>query len=200
MNDCNAATETSEPRPVIRLLPGQTALVGYGSLLSRPSLERTLGRTYIGPFLRCVVRGWRRTWDAGMPNQTFYAERPEGRMTPEAILYLNVRRDPSSNMSGVVFVVDQDELAAYDRRESIYDRVDVTGDLDVNIDGGTAYLYVCRPEYCMSDVKSPEKAAVRATYLRIVENGLSQLDEDFRRRYEDSTDAAPAHLVIEDRT
>jgi cation transport regulator ChaC len=185
---------------VIRLLPGQTALVGYGSLLSRASLERTLGRTYSGPLLQCIIRGWRRTWDAAMPNRTFYTEGPNGRMTPEAILYLNVRRDPSTDMNGIVFVVDPDELAAYDRRESIYDRVDVRTDLDVRVEGGEAYMYVCRPEYCVSDVKSPEKAAVRATYLQIVENGLSQLDHDFRQRYLDSTDAAPAHLVIEDRT
>jgi cation transport regulator ChaC len=199
MSGNNAAPETAEPESAIRLLPGQTALVGYGSLLSRPSLEQTLGRTYTGPFLQCSVRGWRRTWDAAMPNRKFYVEGPAGRMTPEAILYLNVRRDPSTSISGVVFVVDQDELEAYDRRESIYDRVDVTAEMDVKIDGGPAYMYVCRPEYCLSDVKSPERAAVRATYLRLVENGLSHLDEDFRRRYADSTDTAPAHLVIEDR-
>jgi len=150
--------------------------------------------------LRCMVRGWRRTWDAAMPNQTFYAETEDGRMTPEAILYLNVRRDAGSSINGMVFVVNQDELAAYDRRESIYDRADVTADLDVKVEGGAAYLYVCRPEYVMTDMKSPAKTAVRASYLRIVENGLSNLDEDFRKCYLDSTDAAPAHLVINDRT
>jgi len=189
----------SKPQQGIQLQTGETALVGYGSLLSLPSLERTLGRTYTGPFLQCMIRGWRRTWDAAMPNQKFYTEGAEGRMTPEAILYLNVRKDPSTNLNGVVFVVNQEELAAYDRRESIYDRADVTADLDVKVTGGTAYMYVCRPEYVMTGVKSPAKAAVRASYLRIVENGLSNLDEDFRRRYLDSSDAPPAHLVVDDR-
>src|SRR6266704_6564995 len=90
MNGNKAATGQ-----MIELKAGETALVGYGSLLSIPSLERTLGRTYTGPFLRCVVRGWRRTWDAAMPNERFYTEGADGRMTPEAILYLNVRRDAS---------------------------------------------------------------------------------------------------------
>src|SRR5215831_11815222 len=108
------AAAMSELRHVIRLIPGETALVGYGSLLSRPSLERTLGRTYTGPFLRCTVRGWRRTWDAAMPNRQFYTEGPEGRTTPRAILYLNVKRDPSMDINGVIFVVDDEELAAYD--------------------------------------------------------------------------------------
>jgi hypothetical protein len=147
-----------------------------------------------------VVRGWRRTWDAAMPNQVFYTEGPDGRMTPETILYLNVRRDPSTNINCILFVVAADELAAYDRRESIYERVDVTANLDLKIEEGAAYMYVCRPEYCVANVKSPRDAAVRASYLRIVENGLSGLDEDFRARYMESTDTAPEHLIIEDRS
>jgi len=74
------------------------------------------------------------------------------------------------------------------------------GDLDVKVEGGAAYLYECRPEYIMTDVKFPAKAAVRASYLKIVEHGLGNLDEDFRRRYLNSTDTPPAHLVIDDRS
>jgi cation transport regulator ChaC len=199
MNPDGLATQTVE-QPVIRLLPGQTALVGYGSLLSLPSLERTLGRTYTDPFLTCMVRGWRRTWDAAMPNRTFYEQRPGGVMTPETILYLNVRRDAQTNLPAVVFVVGPEELVAYDKRESIYDRVDVTDELDVRIEGGRAHIYVCRPEHCLSGVDSAEKGAVRATYLRIVENGLAQLGEEFRRGYLASTDVVPEHLVIDDRS
>ena len=69
----------------------------------------------------------------------------------------------------------------------------------MKVEGGAAYLYVCRPEYILTDVKSPAKAAVRASYLKIVEHGLENLDEEFRKRYLDSTDVAPAHLVIDDR-
>jgi cation transport regulator ChaC len=197
MNESGLATQPAE-RPVIRLLPGQTALVGYGSLLSLPSLERTLGRVYTGPFLPCIVRGWRRTWDAAMPNRTFYEERPGGRMTPETILYLNVRRAPETNLPAIVFVVGAEELDAYDRREAIYDRVDVTDELNVRIEGGRAYIYVCRPENCLTAVASAEKGAIRSTYLRIVENGLAELGEDFRNEYVASTDAVPEHLVIDD--
>lgn len=191
---------TTQPaeRPVIRLLPGQTALIGYGSLLSRPSLERTLGRIYTGPFLSCNVRGWRRTWDAAMPNRTFHEERPGGPMTPATILYLNVRRDPQTNLPAILFVVGPQELEAYDKREWIYDRVDVTGELDVEIEGARAWMYVCRPEYCLSGVDSAQNGAIRATYLRIVEDGLTQLGENFRQRYIASTDAVPEHLVIDD--
>jgi len=199
MNQSGVAAQTAD-QAGIRLLPGQTALVGYGSLLSLPSLERTLGRTYTGPFIPCMVSGWRRTWDAAMPNRTFHEERPGGPMTPETILYLNVRRDPRTRLPAILFVVGPEELQAYDKRESIYDRVDVTDDLNVRVEGGRAYIYVCRHEYCLSHVDSAEKGAIRATYLQIVENGLAQLGEDFRQGYVASTDAVPEHLVIEDRS
>lgn len=184
---------------VLRLINGQTALVGYGSLLSRASLERTLGRTYTGPFLPCTVRGWRRTWDAAVPNRKFYAEGVQGRIMPRSILYLNVRRDPSTAINGVIFVVNQEELAAYDERESIYERVDVRADLDVEVEGGPIYMYVCRPAFCLAHSLSPADAAVRVTYLQLIEEGLLDFDADFRHQYEKSTDNPPAHLIIEDR-
>jgi hypothetical protein len=121
-------------------------------------------------------------------------------MTPQTILYLNVRRDPQTSLPAIIFVVAPEELDAYDKRESIYDRVDVTDELDVRVEGGRAYIYVCRPEYCFSHVDSAEKGAIRATYLQIVENGLAQLGQDFRQGYVSSTDAVPEHLVIEDRS
>jgi hypothetical protein len=52
----------------------------------------------------------------------------------------------------------------------------------------------------MTDVKSPAQAAVRASYLKIVEHGLENLDEEFRQQYLNSTDNPPAHLVIDDRS
>lgn len=189
----------SERESVFRLMKGQIALVGYGSLMSRSSLERTLGRTYTGPFLQCTVRGWRRTWDAAVPNRKFYAERVEGRITPRAILYLNVTRDPPTTINGVIFVVNQEELAAYDQRESIYERVDVRADLDVEVEGGPIYMYVCRPVFRLPHSRSPADAAVRVTYLRLIEEGLAELDQEFRQQYEESTDIPPAHLIIEDR-
>ena len=190
----------SDSSPVLRLQPGQTALVGYGSLLSRASLDETLGRAYTGPFLQCSIRGWRRTWNAAWPNDNIYTELPGiGRMVPQSILYLNVRRDPASTVNGTVFVVNAEELVEYDRGELIYDRADVTSDLDVRVQGGAAHMYVCRPEFCLTSVQSPATAAVRASYLRIIENALAQVDEDFRARYRSSTDPVPAHLVIDDR-
>src|SRR5690348_14194361 len=106
--------------PTITLRSNETALFGYGSLISIASLERTLGRSYDGPYLPCVLQGWRRSWNVSMPNQnTFYAETPQGRMWPEQIIYLNIREAGGGQVNGMLFVVDHNELEAFDRREWI---------------------------------------------------------------------------------
>jgi cation transport regulator ChaC len=189
-----------EHEPVtIALRSGEAAVFGYGSLLSRSSLERTLRRGYEGPFIPCSVRGWRRSWDAAMPNSEFYALRAGVRVVPEFILYLNVRPDAATSVNGVLFVVSAAQLAALDERESIYDRVPVGHLLEgAEVTGGEAYIYVTRPEHTLRGVTSPAHAAIRASYLSIVSAGLNGFDADFQRRYVATSDEVPAQLVIED--
>lgn len=183
----------------VELIDNEVAIFGYGSLLSVASLERTLRRHYGGPFVACSIEGWRRSWNIAMPNETFYAEIPSGRLTPERIIYLNVTAQPGSLLNGVLFVVGPEELQAMDKREWIYDRMTITAQLrGVNISGGDAFTYVAKPEYLVTEVASPAIAAIRARYLEILETGLSDLGASFRNAYEQSSDPVPRQLVIDD--
>ncbi|MSV35629.1 MAG: gamma-glutamylcyclotransferase [Bryobacterales bacterium] len=186
--------------PVVRLARGQGALFGYGSLCSITSLERTLGHPYEGPYPCCQVEGWRRTWDVGNLNQTYFFETPAGRVYPERILYLNVRPKAGSRLNGVLFVVNAAELEGYDRRELIYDRQPITSQLrGVEVTGGDAYLYVAKPECLVRAAASPGQAAIRRSYLNIMEDAFRDLGEEFRAAYQRSSDEPPAHLIIDDR-
>lgn len=183
----------------IHIGPGEAGIFGYGSLLSIASLERTLKQEYKGPFLISSVPDWRRTWDVRQPNRAYYTETDVGRMYPENILYLNVTAHPGALLNGVVVVLTVEQLVALDQREWMYDRVAVTEKLqDVLVTGGDVYLYVSKPEFVVRNVKSPRIAAVRATYLDIVETGLAELGSSFRAAYERSTEPIPVHLVIQD--
>jgi cation transport regulator ChaC len=185
--------------PRILLEPGTHAVFGYGSLLARPSIERTLGRTYEGPFVVCELAGWRRSWDVAMPNRTYFTSVDGAPVFPGEIVYLNIRPVPDDAIVGVVFVVSDEDLAAYDRREWVYDRVAVTRALrGVTVDGGEAWAYVGRPEFIRRDVASWRDAAIRDTYLGIVDSGLAALGPEVRARYERSTDPVPRHLVFAD--
>jgi cation transport regulator ChaC len=185
--------------PRVRLQPGQTAVVGYGSLLSRPSVEKTLERKYDGYFGACTVAGWRRSWDAGMPNLAFYFRQGTETIYPLSILYLNVRLQTGSDLNGILFVLEAHELEAMHNREWIYEPRVVTSQLrEVTIDGGDAVMYVVRPHFRVTDPKTPRDAAIRLSYLRIVQFGLAQTDDAFREAFERSTDPLPSHLVIND--
>lgn len=185
--------------PVIQLREGESAIVGYGSLLSIASLERTLQRRYDGPFIACELDGWKRTWDVRQPNKSFYTNTTEGRLYPENIIYLNVAPFAASRLNGIAVAVTAAELKSLDEREWMYDRIQVTRAIEgVRVEGGEAYIYVSKPEFIINEVKSIRVAAIRSTYLDIVETGLRELGVEFRRQYELSTEPVPAHLVIQD--
>ena len=179
--------------------PGETAVIGYGSLLSRASIGKTLGREYDGPFAACHLDGWRRTWDASMPNEAFYFEDGASRVYPRHILYLGIRRAPGELMNAMLFVVPAGELAAMHGREWIYTPTVINDALrGVEVEGGDAIVYVTRDEHVLRDVRDRRDAAVRASYVRIVANALDGVPSEFREEYARTTDPVPEHLVIDD--
>ena len=183
----------------IRLAPEQTAVIGYGSLLSMLSVSRTLGRDYDGPFVACHVEGWRRSWDVAMPNEAFYYLEDDACIYPRNIIYLNVRRSPGALLNVMLFVVNDDELQAMHGREWIYDPLAVTADLrGVRVEGGDAIMYVARDQFLVRSTLQRRDAAIRATYLKIVRQALDNVTPAFRAEYEQSTDPLPGALVIDD--
>ena len=197
-------SELPEPSRSLRLSNGQAAIFGYGSLLSQRSMELTLGRPYTGPRVACALSGWRRSWDVIMPNTTFFAEEHGSEFVPEHIIYLNVRPSSGAPANGVLYVLGLDELEAFDRREWIYDRRAVTSSLrGVVVEAGEAYVYVAKAEWTLDDNRPRSWAALRQSYLDIVEQGLNELEAEvgggFREAYEQSTDAVPSSLIFADR-
>ncbi|HUA58650.1 MAG TPA: gamma-glutamylcyclotransferase family protein [Verrucomicrobiae bacterium] len=181
---------------MLELANGEEAILGYGSLLCKGSMEKTLGRPYDGPFRACRVAGWRRSWNVFLPNRGEFVD--ERGVAPAKIVYLNVRRDAASAVNGVLFVVPAGALAGFDQREWVYDRVDISRELECLEFRGRAWMYVARPEYLVHGGQFPDYA-VRQSYIDIVEQGLTELGAGFRAEYEASTDAVPREWVIRDR-
>jgi hypothetical protein len=135
-----------------------------------------------------------------MPNQAFYFELKGQRIYPANIIYLNARREPFATMNAVLFVVKAAELALMDGREWIYRRHLLTDELrGVRVVGGEAAMYVARKEHLVRDAGQPAEAAVRASYVRMLETALQLTDPAFRNEYTNSTDPVPADLVIDDK-
>ena len=183
----------------LRLGADEHALIGYGSLLSIESMQRTLGEQYTGPFHLVRLHGWQRGWDVQMPNTRWRYRDGQRIVTPEHVVYLNVRRAADRHINAALFVVTRDALAMFDQREWIYDRVDVTGAIEnVTIVGGTAWMYVARPEHMSSAPPPPPKSIIRRSYLDILASAHITLGDDFRREYEATTDAVRPELVVDD--
>lgn len=185
---------------VIALREGETAVVGYGSLLSSASVSRTLQREYDGPFVFAEIADWRRSWDVSMPNAAFYYNDGAERVYPKRILYLNARHRRGERMNCAIFVARDDELPAMHGREWIYTPTVITDALrGARVEGGDALMYVGRPEHLeVAVAQSPREAAVRKSYLALLDRALEMVDRRFREFYLGSTDPAPQHLVIDD--
>jgi hypothetical protein len=98
-----------------------------------------------------------------------------------------------------LFVVSTEELQQFDGREWIYDRVDVSGQLtDVRLEGGAAWVYSAKPDFKSAHPASPERGAIRRTYLDILRDGHRDLGSAFAATYEATTEPVPQHLVIDD--
>jgi len=140
-----------------------------------------------------------------MPNKSFFAPADGGDFVPQHIVYLNIRPTEGTPANGLLYVVDEAELRAFDEREWIYDRVVVTSQLrGVRVLGGDAYAYVGKPEWRLDESRPRSWAALRQSYLDIIEAGLREQPppeaQEFRAQYEDSTDVVPNDRIFADRT
>ncbi len=183
----------------IKLNAGEHALVGYGSLLSIASMERTLGHKYSGPWHVVRLNGWRRGWDIQMPRSKWTYLDGDRKIAPERVVYLNVRRQANSYVNCSLFVITTEELAIFDEREWIYYRANVSADIEnVRITGGAAWMYVALNEYLWRKPSRPPEAIIRRTYLDILDTAHTELGEAFQREYYATTDELPEHLVVDD--
>ena len=105
----------------------------YGSLV---------GLEPAGP---CVLRDHARGWDVAMDNRDtipgykFYVDAETGRRPAVYVAFLAIRYEPGAAVSGEVFAVDDEQLAALDRRERNYDRCDVSEFVELD---GRVWAYV----------------------------------------------------------
>lgn len=148
-------SEFEKARPVISP-SGPQWVFGYGSLVDAQSLAAFFrnegleqGRSGVAS-----LSGFRRVWNVAMdnsvdlPNYKHYFDENRQRLDGY-VTFLNIERiptdeDQSSGTAGVVFEVTDKSLAALDRRERNYCRIDVS-DRFANV-AGTVWTYIGSPE------------------------------------------------------
>jgi hypothetical protein len=170
----------------------QVAIVGYGSLVNRESIGRSLGQNYDGPLVPITLHGFQRDLSAVMPNRDFAYWAGGQLVKPDGIAYYNLRRADAS-VRAVLFFVPESALPAFDHRERIYDRVDVTGWFTGATIAARVYAYVAKPEYRAENFRGA--VAIRRSYLQIVRAAIFSLGPTFAAQFEATTTSSGASKV-----
>lgn len=162
-----------------------TWVFGYGSLASPSSLARTIGRevAWGDDVHRATLDGWGRRWNYGSPRTGVSWTHGEAEIMDGVMVCLGIVDDPGGTISGVVFAVDDAELAALDRRERDYHRIEVTTATAVHGDvAATASIVTYVPRTSSIEryerARSIGSAAIRQTYWDLVDAAFTDLGDD----------------------
>lgn len=185
---------------VLKLEDNEIALFGYGSLMV---LEELHDQDYTGPFIEAELLGFKRTWSARYPN--FYQDLELVDLNgnyffTDSFTYLNIEPCYNCKMNGMLFVITEDELESYNRRESSYNRININDNLlNITILGGNAYAYSAKPNHHFPTNKSTSKyeTIIWEHYVDIIEDALNTMGEKFTEDYLDSSQPVPYHLLAE---
>ncbi len=159
-------------------------IFAYGSLVARPGERATL-------------LGHRRTWGAAMDNAVAlpgykrYLDPATGEHPDVRVAFLALAPDPTTEVDGVLLEVDDEGLAALDRREINYDRSVVA-----MASGERAWTYLPSKSGAARAVMEP--VVVARAYRDAVCAAYTALGLEALRAFEASSDAPPtlAELVV----
>ena len=139
---------------ILELPSGLVGIVAYGSLISLPSLEQTLGHPYNGPIHEVHLEGYERVWTcvrpfndpqaiaAGAPKIDVHFLRDGERVSINGTAELNIYPKKKGRINGILYLIADEELLSLDKREHGYQRVDVTDRIEeFRFRGGKTYVY-----------------------------------------------------------
>ena len=163
-----------------------TWIFGYGSLVSPTSLASTIGRTLsIGSGMHIAeLADYRRAWNYGSEVlRGDWVDEAGRRTTGGLVVSLGIVAAPSDSINGVVFAVNDDELADLDWRERAYERVDITDRVTLDDQSACVELadsvavYLPQPAAIARYEHHRDKgtAGIRRTYWEIVDAAFADL-------------------------
>jgi cation transport regulator ChaC len=177
---------------------------GYGSLVSPESFAETVGRP-LQPgvdFHEATLTGYGRRWNYGV--QHTVGRHVDSPHIDRTIVALGIVPASGEAVNGVVGRVDERELAALDRRERHYDRVDVTRRVTVATStphSQPIVVYVPRGEAIAhyEVARDLGLAAIEQRYWDLVDQAFAALGEAAHARYLETTPAPDVPVLPLDR-
>ena len=150
-----------------------------------------------------TLRGYRRVWGVAMDNRVAVPgykvyERPDGSRPAVDVAFLDLEPDAATTIAGALLAVDADVLAALDRRERQYRRVDVSARIDP-APGGPVWAYMGRDEGRARVARgrgAGSAVVIQRAYLDLVELAFGALGADELERYRATTESPPFPVLV----
>jgi len=171
---------------------------GFGSLVDLEALADYLDREPIADheFERCRLHDHRRAWNIARDNSEIVPGHDHlvcavsGERLDGYVAVVNIRTAPGHTVNGIAFRVSDAELAILDRRERNYDRIDVTGRLDVAVDS-RVWAYRGKPaaEARYAKGAATGTAFINSAYHTLIHLAFESHGPDFLADYLASTDS-----------
>jgi len=158
-------------------------IFGYGSLVGSESIRKTAGPLVDqGAVQTAWLNGFCRGYTVFGPVEMVESG------DAQAAVFLDVQPHAGSRCNGVLVPVPASLLQKFDERERMYNRVDVTRQVEPRPDR-TVFVYSGKPPF----TSLPDDAAVMAEYEANVLRGLRDRGAQFTRDFDASTrdDALP---------
>jgi len=179
---------------------GSARLIAYGSLISLPSMEQTLGHKYEGPIRQIHLKGYERAWTCLRPNNDPLANsasiekidafflRDNERVPFIGTVQLNIHPKKRGRINCILYLITNEELLRLDKREYDYRRVDVTDKIEeFRFRGGKVYVYEGLPG--RTGGSSPDKGIyiLIKEFADLVTGACDAIGKNFRGEFDKST-------------
>jgi hypothetical protein len=200
---CNA-----QQKETLRIKEGYAGMVGYGSLMSLKSMESTLGYQYNDSAYIIHLNGFVRAWtsyrlfndpkagDSKKPEFTAYIIEDSDSIPFDGIVQLNVEYQENSKINCILYILSDEDIINFDKREFGYERVDVTDKVEeYSILGGKVYVYQQVPGYYDTSVINLNKFILIEDYVNMITKACDEFGENFRMEF-DKTTLPPSSQVV----
>lgn len=210
---CLPASLSGQKKASITMPEGYVGMIGYGSLISLESMEQSLGHVYLDSIYRVHLKGFVRTWtsyrlfdDPKVPKSNsprFYGFvlQDNDSISMDGIAQLNVENKKRSRINCILYLISEEDLVNFDKREYGYERIDVTNKIDEYkiIGNNKVYIYQQPHGYYDKSLMDKCRFVLVKEYVDMITKACDEIGEDFRLEFDRSTLPPATEIIPSDR-
>jgi hypothetical protein len=195
-------------KTTIEIKEGLVGMIGYGSLMSLQSMEQTLGHKYTDSAYQIHVVDYIRGWTYFRPINDPQVTSTEGfkyygfllqnndSIPFDGMVNLNIGTKKGSRMNCILYLITQEDLNKFDKREIGYQKVDVTDKIEeYNIKGGKVYVYEHVPDQQHESSFDGKSYILVKEYVDLITQACDTIGKDFRAEFDKSTTPPTSQIV-----